>query len=120
MGPQDQPAYLNAVCRFRTRLGPAELLTRTQAIETARGRHRAGPGAPATLRWGPRPLDLDILLYADRQIDTPRLTIPHPGIALRSFVLQPLFDLAPRLVIPGAGPVGELLQHCERFDIRPF
>ncbi len=118
MGPQDQPAYVNAVCRLATRLAPLALLDATQAIEQAHGRVR-DDGQPA-LRWGPRSLDLDILLLGQEQHADERLTVPHPGIAQRSFVLMPLNDLAPTLAIPGMGPISELLAHCERFDIRLF
>lgn len=115
MGPQDQPAYVNAVCRLRTGLAPLPLLDATQAIERDHGRRR-DTDAAAT-RWGPRTLDLDLLLYGRQQLDSARLTVPHPGLTQRSFVLQPLSDLDPDLVIPGQGRVSDLLGHCNRFDI---
>jgi 2-amino-4-hydroxy-6-hydroxymethyldihydropteridine diphosphokinase len=106
MGPADQPAYINAVARLETRLAPEALLDALQAIEARHGRVRAGD------RWGPRTLDLDILLYGDARIDSPRLRVPHPGLAARNFVLQPLAELAPDLDIPGLGPLRDLLARC--------
>ena len=120
LGPADQPDYINAVAALRTALAPEALLDRLQAIEAAQLRSRAG------LRWGPRTLDLDILLYGDRRIDTPRLQVPHPGIATRSFVLYPLADLAAELEIPGVGRLPDLLARCPSDaiealpDIEPF
>lgn len=106
MGPPDQPDYINAVAHLRTRLAPETLLDALQAIEARAGRDRSGA------RWGPRTLDLDILLYGDRRIDTARLQVPHPGIAERNFVLYPLAELAPDLDIPGLGPLPALLAGC--------
>lgn len=105
--PSDQPAYINAVARLESTLSPAALLDALQAIETRHGRVRSAE------RWGPRTLDLDILLYGDRRIDTPRLQVPHPGMAERSFVLQPLAELAADLEIPGLGAVMTLLEQCD-------
>ena len=102
MGPQDQPDYVNAVARVLTRLEPGALLAELQRIETAMGRLRDGT------RWGPRLLDLDILLYGAARIHEPGLHIPHPGIAERDFVLFPLRELAPDLEIPGLGTVSQL------------
>lgn len=104
--PVDQPAYINAVARVETGLSAEVLLNALQAIEARHGRVRGGE------RWGPRTLDMDILLYGDAHIDTPRLQVPHPGIAARSFVLYPLAEIAPDLEIPGAGTLRELLTHC--------
>ncbi len=105
MGPQDQPDYVNAVAVLETALAPHRLLAALQAIEAAHGRRRER-------RWGPRTLDLDLLLYGDRVIDTPDLAVPHPGLAQRAFVLRPLLDVAPDLVVPGLGPVERLLAEC--------
>ena len=105
MGPQDQPDYVNAVARLETRLQPRALLDRLQAIEVACGRRRDGT------RWGPRLLDLDLLLFGSEVIDEPGLRVPHPGIAERDFVLFPLLELAPGLIVPGHGPVAAL---CRR------
>ena len=107
MGPQDQPDYVNAVARLHTRLQPLELLAALQAIEAACGRRRDGT------RWGPRLLDLDLLLFGEQCLDLPGLRVPHPGIAERDFVVLPLLELAPGLQIPGAGTVEEL---AARFD----
>jgi len=101
-GPVKQGDFINAVARLETGLSARELLAAIRRIEAAAGRIRDE-------RWGPRTLDLDLLLHGDAQIDTPDLTVPHPGIAERSFVLAPLRDVAPGLVVPGAGPVEDLL-----------
>ncbi len=107
MGPQDQPDYVNAVARLETRLEPEALLVALQDIEHACGRTRDGT------RWGPRLLDLDLLLFGDRSIRQPGLHVPHAGIAERDFVVLPLQELAPALRIPGHGPVARL---ARRFD----
>lgn len=105
LGPQDQPDYINAVAALETGLAPLELLEALRTIEVQHGRRRDGS------RWGPRTLDLDILLYGDLQRDTPELTLPHPGLHERAFVLYPLFDVAPGLQIPGRGSVRALREH---------
>jgi len=112
MGPQDQPDYLNAVVGLQTTLAAFDLLSELQNIEHVHGRVRDGE------RWGPRTLDLDLLLYADEIISTPRLSVPHPGIAERSFVLLPLAELAPDLTVPNKGTVSKLLNQCAQFGIR--
>jgi 2-amino-4-hydroxy-6-hydroxymethyldihydropteridine diphosphokinase len=89
LGPENQPWYVNAVARVRTRLGPEELLHLLQQIETAMGRVRGE-------RWGPRRLDLDLLLYNGEVIFTPDLVVPHPEMQHRVFVLAPLAEIAPR------------------------
>jgi 2-amino-4-hydroxy-6-hydroxymethyldihydropteridine diphosphokinase len=106
MGPQDQPDYINAVAELETTLPALRLLGLLQAIETQQGRVR-GP-----VKWGPRTLDLDLLVYGRAQIAKATLTVPHPGIAERVFVLYPLAEIAPGLDIPGLGPLQELLSHC--------
>lgn len=106
MGPADQPDYLNAVAVLDTRLEPEALLDALQAVENEQGRVR-GPQ-----RWGPRTLDLDLLLYGSEVIHTDRLTVPHPGIAERNFVLYPLADIAPELVLPDGRRLQELLAGC--------
>jgi len=105
MGPQDQPDYLNAVVQLNTGLEPETLLDKLQGIEQAQGRVRAQ-------HWGPRTLDLDILLYGEGVVTTERLKIPHPGIAERSFVLYPLAEINGQLEIPGLGGVRSLLEQC--------
>ncbi|MFQ5644063.1 MAG: 2-amino-4-hydroxy-6-hydroxymethyldihydropteridine diphosphokinase [Thiogranum sp.] len=107
MGPQDQPDYLNAVVQLVTGLPPEDLLDRLQGIELAHGRTREQ-------RWGPRTLDLDILLYGSEVIATQRLQVPHPGLALRNFVLYPLAEIDEDLVVPGLGSVKSLLEQCPR------
>lgn len=106
MGPQQQPDYLNAVIRMATWLTPRRLLGELQAIEQAQGRTREE-------RWGPRTLDLDLLLYGDLVLDTVELKIPHPGIAARAFVLYPLRDIAPDLIIPGLGSLAKLISQVD-------
>jgi 2-amino-4-hydroxy-6-hydroxymethyldihydropteridine diphosphokinase len=102
MGPQDQPDFINAVARLQTKLTAEQLLEELQRIERLHGRQK-------TRHWGPRTLDLDILLYGDEVIESRRLTVPHPGIAQRNFVLYPLAELDSGLQIPGVGVVQALL-----------
>lgn len=94
MGPQDQPDYINAVVEIKTDLSPLELLNCTQSIELEHGRVRKDE------RWGPRTLDLDIILYGQQTIDNERLTVPHYGMKQREFVLYPLAEIAPELQLP--------------------
>ena len=94
MGPPDQPDYVNGAAALSTRLSPATLLDALRAIEDARGRRRTGR------RWGARTLDLDLLLHGDSVLNTERLTLPHPGLTARNFVVYPLADIAPALVLP--------------------
>jgi 2-amino-4-hydroxy-6-hydroxymethyldihydropteridine diphosphokinase len=105
LGPQDQPDFVNAVVRLKTSLAPELLLDALQRIEQRHGRIRAQ-------HWGPRSLDLDILLYGDRRVQTSRLRIPHPQLARRNFVLCPLAEIAAGLTIPGLGSVADLLVDC--------
>jgi 2-amino-4-hydroxy-6-hydroxymethyldihydropteridine diphosphokinase len=90
------PDYLNAVCEVETELSPQDLLALAKEIEHAIGRR-------PTARWAPRPIDIDLLLYASEVIDTPALIVPHPRMGERSFVLAPLAELAPQLVHPSSG-----------------
>ena len=101
LGPQDQPDYLNAAVALETALEPEALLDHTQRIELKQGRVRKAE------RWGPRTLDLDIMLFGDRTISTERLTVPHYDMKNRGFMLWPLFEIAPELVFPD----GISLQH---------
>lgn len=103
MGPADQPDYINAVAALLTTLAPHDFLDELQKIEIRHGRQRDGE------RWGPRTLDLDLLIFGGRQIADERLTVPHTGIAERIFVLLPLCELAPQLDAPGMGTVSALL-----------
>jgi 2-amino-4-hydroxy-6-hydroxymethyldihydropteridine diphosphokinase len=108
LGPADQPDYVNAVMAIETTLPPLELLRALQAVEQAYGRVRSGE------RWGPRTLDLDILLYGAETLDSEALTIPHRGLAEREFVLYPLQEIAPDLDIPGRGRLADLVRACPR------
>ncbi len=101
-GGIEQPDFVNAVAALITQLDAGELLQELQQIEARRGRERD------EVRWGPRVLDLDLLVYSDAIIDEPDLSVPHPGIAERNFVLLPLKEIAPGLVVPGLGPVARL------------
>jgi 2-amino-4-hydroxy-6-hydroxymethyldihydropteridine diphosphokinase len=96
------PDYLNAVVELQTTLAPHALLAALQRIEAAHGRERSYPNAPRTL-------DLDLLLHGDVQLATPELTLPHPRLHRRAFVLVPLAEIAPDLRLPGLGPVADLL-----------
>ncbi len=99
LGPADQPDYVNAVVAVMTTLDARAVLERLQSIERDHGRDRGGE------RWGPRTLDLDLLVFGSAEIDEPGLKVPHPGIALRNFVLLPLLEIAPHLPIPGLGSI---------------
>ncbi|MGC4028191.1 MAG: 2-amino-4-hydroxy-6-hydroxymethyldihydropteridine diphosphokinase [Steroidobacteraceae bacterium] len=101
-GPVAQDDFINAVAGLLTRLPAQDLFAALRAIETAQGRVR-------TERWGPRTLDLDLLVYGSQRIDSAELSVPHPGIAARGFVLRPLADIAPELQVPGVGRVADLL-----------
>jgi 2-amino-4-hydroxy-6-hydroxymethyldihydropteridine diphosphokinase len=105
LGPPDQPEYINAVACLETELKPETLLVTLQVIENAQGRVR-------TLHWGPRTLDLDILLYGNLIRTEPALILPHPRMHERAFVLYPLHDVAPDLTIPGLGSVKTLIKLC--------
>lgn len=107
MGPADQPHYVNAVVELETGLAALALLDQLQGIERRHRRMR-------TRRWGPRTLDLDILLYGDACFTTSRLQVPHPGIGQRNFVLYPLAEIAPGLSIPGLAPLESLLEQCSK------
>lgn len=102
LGPCNQPDFVNAVVMIETRLAPDALLHALQRIESELGRRRDGT------RWGPRVIDLDLLVYGDRQIDEDGLAVPHPRMAERNFVLLPLREIAPDMVIPGLGALAGL------------
>jgi 2-amino-4-hydroxy-6-hydroxymethyldihydropteridine diphosphokinase len=103
----DQPRFLNGALRLTTELAPGPLLERLLAVEQQLGRVRSGE------RYGPRTIDLDLLLYGDEIVDEPGLRVPHPRLAERRFVLEPLAELDPGLVVPGLGPIQGLLAGLE-------
>jgi 2-amino-4-hydroxy-6-hydroxymethyldihydropteridine diphosphokinase len=103
MGPEDQPDYVNAVVEIETLLDATELLKNCQLIEQQQGRIK-------TRHWGERSIDLDVLLYADQQILSDNLTLPHPGICHRDFVYMPLLKLNPELEIPGKGMLNRIIE----------
>jgi 2-amino-4-hydroxy-6-hydroxymethyldihydropteridine diphosphokinase len=105
MGPQDQPDYLNAVAQLETRLTALHMLECLQQIESTLGRVRSQ-------LWGPRVIDLDILMFGEKVINDTQLQVPHPGIATREFVLYPLQRLNPALLIPGRGMLSTLIEQC--------
>lgn len=106
VGLREQPDFVNAVCRLQTGLAPETLMRNLLEIEHAHGRVRAGD------KGGPRTLDLDILLYGDQVIHTDELTVPHPRLHERAFVLYPLHEIQPELIIPGRGALRDLLAGC--------
>lgn len=111
----DGPDFFNAVALLHTTLAAPDLLAELQRIEHQHGRERPYLNAPRTL-------DLDLLLYGDEHIDTPTLSVPHPRLHLRAFVLRPLADVAPNAVIPGRGPLSDWLprvadQHIEKLRL---
>lgn len=107
VGYLDQPRFLNGAASVETDLSPRELLSRLLAVERVLGRTRDGP------RFGPRTIDLDLLVYGDVTIDMPGLTVPHPRLRERRFALEPLAELDSGLVVPGQGPIHELLAGLE-------
>ena len=106
VGVTEQPAFLNGVVALETELSPRELLDTLLAVERDLGRERRE-------RWGPRTIDLDLLLYGGETVDEPGLTVPHPGLHVRRFALEPLTDLDPELVVPGRGRVEDLLAELD-------
>jgi len=110
VGPQDQPDYLNAAVLLETGLPAHELLPALQSIENRQGRER-------TRRWGPRTIDLDILLFGEQILKSNDLVVPHPEMHRRGFVLVPLAELTPHLQIPGHGRVDQLLNQLDTDDI---
>ena len=110
VGPQDQPDYINAVASFETELSPIALLDALQGIEHAQRRVRER-------HWGPRTLDLDLLLYGSEKIQLPRLTVPHSYMLERGFVIKPLNDLAPKLRLDNGKTVAEQLLKLDTSDL---
>ena len=111
-GVTDQPDFVNAVARVQTTLDPRQLLDALLSIERDAGRDRS-----RAHRWGPRELDLDLLLYGDERIDMPGLHVPHPHMHERAFVLVPLAEIAPSLLVPGHGEAGRLAARVGGADI---
>jgi 2-amino-4-hydroxy-6-hydroxymethyldihydropteridine diphosphokinase len=111
MGPVAQPDFVNAVAALLTRLEARDMLSALKSLETSLGR-----AAPAE-RWGPRLIDLDLLVHGTLQIDADGLTVPHPGIAQRAFVLAPLAEVSPDLVVPGQGRVRTLLRQVDTIGL---
>ena len=111
-GPVPQPEFVNAAAALTTELTARALLEELRRIEKDHGRERHGP------RWGPRALDLDVLVYGNSILDEPDLHVPHRGLPERNFVLYPLHDLDPELVVPGLGPLRELIAKCPADGLR--
>ena len=107
VGYVDQPRFLNGAVALETSLTPRELLDALLAVERSLGRTRDGP------RFGPRKIDLDLLLYGDESLDEPGLTVPHPRLHERAFALEPLAELEPELVVPGHGPLETLIRKLD-------
>jgi 2-amino-4-hydroxy-6-hydroxymethyldihydropteridine diphosphokinase len=107
VGVLDQPRFVNAAAALETELGPRALLDVLLDVERRLGRVRGGT------RWGPRIVDLDLLLYGDEVLDEPGLRVPHPRLHERRFALEPLAELDPSLAIPGRGPISGLLAHLD-------
>ena len=112
MGPSDQPDFVNAVCQVTSELSPLDLFDVLQAIEQLSGRDAHGK------RWGPRILDLDLLLYGERVLNCKRLTVPHPGMLERSFVLLPLLEIAPNCQVPEKGLARDYQLTMKDFGIK--
>jgi len=113
VGYAEQPDFVNAVAAIHTTLSPRALLDALLEIERAHGRVRTFPNAPRTL-------DLDILLYGEHVINEPGLTIPHPRLAERAFVVVPLMQIAPDIVVPGQGRISELLPGVDVGSVAPI
>ena len=111
-GPQDQPDYINAVVALETRLSPEALLKALQDLEKTQGRERS------RIQWGARIIDLDILLYGKNVIHTKTLSIPHPQLKTREFVLYPLVEIAPNLILPTGDSVSALKALCSTNGIK--
>jgi 2-amino-4-hydroxy-6-hydroxymethyldihydropteridine diphosphokinase len=112
LGPSNQPDYINAVAVLMTELPPLTLLHEMQTIENKQGRVRTGQ------QWGPRTLDLDMLLYNDKLSQEPQLILPHPGLYERAFVLHPLYEVVPDLVLPNGQPLSHLVQQFSAHELR--
>jgi 2-amino-4-hydroxy-6-hydroxymethyldihydropteridine diphosphokinase len=114
LGPQDQPEFINAAAGLLTTLTARELLVELKRLERELGR------AQPVVRWGPRVIDLDLLVHADAQIEEDDLTVPHRGLPERNFVLYPLRDIAPELHVPGQGRVSRLAARVGGAGLAPL
>ncbi|MFC4700894.1 2-amino-4-hydroxy-6-hydroxymethyldihydropteridine diphosphokinase [Glaciecola siphonariae] len=112
MGPKDQPDYVNAVCRLTTSLAPLELLDILQDIEQNHGRERIGE------KWGPRTLDLDMLMFNELRLQSERLILPHYGMSQREFVLVPLFEIAPDLIMQDGQKLATWVSKCNLVGLK--
>jgi 2-amino-4-hydroxy-6-hydroxymethyldihydropteridine diphosphokinase len=110
-GLAEQPDFVNAVAGLLTQLPVRGFFEALRALEKQLGR------APPEVRWGPRRIDLDLLLFDQTLLQTPELTLPHPGVVSRSFVLYPLYEVAPGLRVPGGARIGELLERVDASDL---
>ena len=113
IGPGEQPDFVNGAALLETELNPLELLDALQAIEHAQQRVRE-------IRWGPRTLDLDLLLYDQQCIDHERLQVPHPWLTRRNFVIWPLADIDASLTLPTGESIASLLAHCSMDGLEPL
>lgn len=114
LGPQEQPDFINAAAGMLTTLQPHELLAALKALEAGMGRERP------VVRWGPRVIDFDLVVFGSLQLATPDLTVPHPGVPERNFVLYPLRDIAPDLLVPGHGRVRDLAARLGSGGLTPI
>ena len=112
MGPKDQPDYINAVIKVTTGLTPIELLDKLQEIERKQGRIRGNE------RWGPRSIDLDIILFNNLAMDNDRLTLPHYGMAEREFVMIPLFEIEPDMIMQDGRTIASWVAKCSLTSLR--
>jgi len=111
LGPQDQPAFVNAVAGLLTQLDAHALLSNLKRLERELGRQEP------VVRWGPRVIDFDLLVFGGQQIDTEQLKVPHQGLGVRNFAIYPLHDIAPSLHVPGLGSVAHIKAKVERGDL---
>lgn len=113
LGPQDQPDFVNAAAGLLTQLSAQELLVKLKELEASIGRVK-------TVRWGPRRIDFDLSVFGAERIAEANLTVPHHGVPVRNFVLYPLADIAPELLVPGHGRVKELAQRVGSVGLTPI
>lgn len=109
-GKTDQPAFINAILKIKTTYSAIELLYKLQEIEKAQGKC-------ITVKWGPRVIDCDLLLYGEERIHSPTLIVPHPDMKCRGFVLLPLMEISPDLILPSQEKIADLLKQCDCSNI---